>query len=64
MAEKDIISKDVVDMRSLDCAGLLDLKFGDLPIAVEQRIEDADEAVLLRWSERVLTAACLENVLN
>jgi predicted transposase YdaD len=43
---------------------LLRLKFGDLPAAVEQRIEKADEAALLRWSERVLTAARLEDVLN
>jgi len=43
---------------------LLRLKFGDLPAAVEQRIEDADEAALLRWSERVLTAERLEDVLD
>jgi hypothetical protein len=43
---------------------LLRLKFGDLPAAVEPRIEDADAAALIRWSERVLTAARLEDVLD
>jgi len=42
----------------------LRLKFGDLPDSVEQRIGDADEAALLRWSERVLTAGRLEDVLD
>ena len=43
---------------------LLRLKFGNLPVEVEQRIEHADEGALLRWSERVLTAARLEDVLD
>ena len=42
----------------------LRLKFGELPEAVDRRIEAADEAALLRWSERVLTAARLEDVLD
>jgi hypothetical protein len=42
----------------------LRLKFGDLPDSLERRIGDADEAALLRWSERVLTAGRLEDVLD
>ena len=42
---------------------LLRLRFGDLPAAVQQRIEAADADTLLRWSERVLTAQTLEEVL-
>ena len=43
---------------------LLCLKYGDLPEALVQRVEEADQAALLRWSERVLTAARLEEVLD
>jgi hypothetical protein len=39
------------------------LRFGDLPAAVHQRIEIADADTLLRWSERVLTAATLDAIL-
>ena len=42
---------------------LLRLRFGDLPASVHQRIETADADTLLRWSERVLTAATLDEVL-
>ncbi len=42
---------------------LLRLRFGDLPLPVQQRIEAADADTLLRWSERVLTAQTLEEVL-
>jgi hypothetical protein len=45
------------------CA-LLRLRFGDLPAAVQQRIESADADTLLRWSERVLTAQRLDEVLG
>ncbi len=41
----------------------LRLRFGDLPAAVHQRIEAADADTLLRWSERVLTAATLDEIL-
>ena len=41
----------------------LRLRFGDLPAAVHQRIETADADTLLRWSERVLTAATLDEIL-
>ena len=41
----------------------LRLRFGDLPVAVQQRIEAADADTLLLWSERVLTARTLEEVL-
>jgi hypothetical protein len=34
----------------------LQVRFGDVPDAVRQRIEAADEATLLAWSERVLSA--------
>ncbi len=42
---------------------LLRLRFGDLPVAVRQSIEAADADTLLRWSERVLTAATLDEIL-
>ena len=41
----------------------LRLRFGDLPAAVHQRIETADADTLLRWSERILTAATLDEIL-
>ncbi len=41
----------------------LRLRFGELPTAVHQRIETADADTLLRWSERVLTAATLDEIL-
>jgi len=43
---------------------LLQLKFGELPEAVLHRIEHADEQTLLQWSERVLTAEQLDEVLR
>jgi hypothetical protein len=45
-------------------SALLRLRFGDLPTTVQQRIESADPDTLLRWSERVLTAAGLDDVLG
>jgi hypothetical protein len=42
---------------------LLRLRFGELPAAVHQHIETADADTLLRWSERVLTAATLDEIL-
>ena len=41
----------------------LRLRFGDLPAAVYQRIETADAETLLHWSERVLTAKTLDEIL-
>nr|MBP8284481.1 hypothetical protein [Chromatiaceae bacterium] len=43
---------------------LLRLRFGDLPTAVQQRIEAADADTLLRWSERVLIAQTLDDALD
>ncbi len=43
---------------------LLRLKFGALPDAVQRRIEQASEETLLTWSERVLTASRLDEVLH
>jgi len=40
------------------------LKFGALPDDVRQRIEQASEQTLLEWSERVLTAGRLDEVLH
>jgi hypothetical protein len=42
----------------------LQLKFGELPAAVRQRIAEADEPTLLLWSERVLTATRLDDVVD
>jgi len=43
---------------------LLQLKPGALPDEVQQRIEQANEQTLLAWSERVLTASRLDEVLH
>jgi len=43
---------------------LLRQKFGTLPDAVQRRIEQASEQTLLEWSERVLTADRLDEVLH
>jgi predicted transposase YdaD len=42
---------------------LLHQRFGELPPAIVQRIEQADPATLDRWMERVLTAPTLADVL-
>ena len=39
-------------------------RFGPLPDEVEGRLEQADEKTLLLWSERVLTARCIEEVMR
>ena len=43
---------------------LLQLKFGAVPEAARRRIESADAQTLLAWSERVLTAESLEQVIG
>jgi flagellar biosynthesis/type III secretory pathway protein FliH len=43
---------------------LLTRKFGALPEDARQRITEADEPTLLAWSERVLSASRLEDVLH
>lgn len=43
---------------------LLQLKFGVVPEATRRRIESADAQMLLTWSERVLTATSVEQVLG
>ena len=43
---------------------LLQLKFGDVPTAIRQEIERADAQTLLQWSERVLTASRIEQVIG
>jgi hypothetical protein len=43
---------------------LLTLKFGPLPEAVHARVASADADTLPRWSERVLTAESLNEVLG
>ncbi len=42
----------------------LRLKFGALPDVVQRRIEQASEQTLLEWSERILTANRLDEVLH
>jgi hypothetical protein len=41
---------------------LLRLRFGELSAAVQVRVDTADADTLLRWSERVLTAATLDQI--
>jgi hypothetical protein len=43
---------------------LLQLRFGELPAHISQRIDTADADTLLRWSERVLNALTIEDVLS
>jgi hypothetical protein len=42
----------------------LRLKFGELPQDVLRRLAEADEVMLLAWSERVLSASRLDDVLH
>ncbi len=42
----------------------LRLKFGELPQEVLRRLAEADEVMLLAWSERVLSASRLDDVLH
>jgi hypothetical protein len=44
-------------------ASLLQLRFGERPQAARERMASADADTLLRWSERVLTAQTLDEVL-
>jgi hypothetical protein len=39
-------------------------KFGELPDGVRERIETADPGSLLTWSDRILTAKSLDEVLH
>jgi predicted transposase YdaD len=43
---------------------LIELKFGPPAAAVRRRIEQADAATLLRWSERILTADRLDAIFH
>ncbi|WP_255753603.1 DUF4351 domain-containing protein [Massilia sp. erpn] len=43
---------------------LLARRFGDLPAAVQNRLQQASAAQLLAWGERVFDAATLEDVLG
>jgi Domain of unknown function (DUF4351) len=40
------------------------LKFGEIPDAIRERIEQADSDTLLAWSERILTASHIEDVIR
>ena len=42
----------------------LSRKFGELPPDIRHKIESADSERLLQWSERVLTARSLDEVLQ
>ena len=43
---------------------MLRRKFGEVPEAFERRIESADADTLLEWSDRILTARSLEEVVH
>ena len=43
---------------------LLQLRFGQVPAHISQRIDTADADTLLRWSERVLNAATIDAVFS
>jgi hypothetical protein len=40
------------------------LKFGSLPPTIQQLVSEADADTLLTWSERVLTASTLNEILK
>jgi predicted transposase YdaD len=42
----------------------LRLKFGEIPDEIRLRIEEADADTLLTWSERILTAERIEDVVR
>ena len=42
---------------------LLQLKFGEVPATAGTAIDAADADTWLRWSQRVLTATCIEDVI-
>jgi len=42
----------------------MERKFGTVSVEIRQRINQADEERLLEWSERILTANSLEEVLH
>ena len=58
------IRKGMVQGEARVLLRLLERKFGTLPEKTRERIEGADEATLLTWSDRVLTAERLEDVLH
>jgi hypothetical protein len=43
---------------------LLTLRFGPIPEALERRLQAADADTLLRWAERILTAATPDEVFD
>jgi hypothetical protein len=43
---------------------LITLKFGPPSEPVRQRVQEADTETLLQWSERVLTAQSLDEVVH
>ena len=43
---------------------LLHLKFGDVPESVRRKIKTADAQTLLAWSDRVLAATSIEQVIG
>ncbi len=43
---------------------LLRLRFGDVPEVMRRKIESADPQTLLEWSDRVLTASCIGQVIG
>jgi hypothetical protein len=43
---------------------LLHVKFGDIPEETRRRVESADAETLLAWSERILTARSVDEVIH
>ncbi len=43
---------------------LLRLKFGEVPEVVRRKIQNTDPQTLLEWSDRVLTASSIEQVIG
>jgi hypothetical protein len=56
--------EDVQKGESLVLLRLLRLKFGEIPDDIRRRIEAADAETLLTWSERILTATSVDEVVR
>jgi hypothetical protein len=63
LGEKRGVKRGEIASRKLLVA-FLTLRFGSLPSAVSERIEQADLATLERWGSRVATATSLDDVLR
>ncbi|PKY10118.1 hypothetical protein B1757_11500 [Acidithiobacillus marinus] len=53
---------EIVDMHRVDCARLLQKRFGPLPPRIQTRLEAASTTELEAWAEQVLDGLGLEQM--